>query len=155
MHNNADTLADSVFKRTRHTHAKFSPFSKISWTHPWKILDFMNSCLPLKKYPLFPENGHEHGCMLWSWVAGMGLSTPHPWCEQVPAVKPAPHTPHFLGLETPFGFYHQKHPIIDLKICSVHLFATLDFTRSVKFQISGISSVHYKSILPDAPVHVL
>ena len=34
------------------------------------FLDFANSGLLLKKYPLFRGNGYEHGCTLWSRVAG-------------------------------------------------------------------------------------
>ena len=59
-------------------HAKFYPFFKISRIHACKMtlfLHFANSRLPLKKYPLFRENGYERGIRFgreWRGRANMG-----------------------------------------------------------------------------------
>ena len=77
-------------------HAKFYPFSKFRGLMPeqWTLfLDFENSRLPLKKYPLFRENGYERGIRFGRKWRGRGVipSNPHALSLQI-RVIPANHT---------------------------------------------------------------
>ena len=132
----------------------FHPFPKFHGLIPEKFLIVVNSCLPLKKIPSFPQK------WVWAWMYALVMSGrtrveyPPPLMWATTSCQTSPTQISLPGFRNTIWLSSSKAPDNYLKICSVHLFANLDFTQ-LNFKYHGSVKFITSPFLPDAPVHVL